>query len=141
MAVLALFAISCNSPEKKTQKLIKTYLLKNLNDAKSYESVSFGVLVESKTRVEDDIWYKTYIEVANNYLDTYKIFNDFEALDSANVNLERAKDVEKSFTAEREWAMTHKYRAKNGLGATILRETIFYIDDEITYVKRLLECN
>lgn len=148
ITVFALF--SCNSNEKKAQKLIKDYLSKNLNDASSYESVEFSKL--------DSTFSNFYFSTEGQELTEKQEFAHNRAFelsiedvleenpiiqDSIKIYRKTEEDCKKAYE-EKElayigefngWKMTHKYRAKNGLGATILGTTVFTFNKELTEVK------
>lgn len=146
--VFALF--SCNSNEKKAQKLIKDYLSKNLNDASSYESVEFSKL--------DSTFSNFYFSTEGQELTEKQDFANNRAFelsiedvleenpiiqDSIKIYKKIEEDCKKAYE-EKElayigefngWKMTHKYRAKNGLGVKIINTTKFTFNKELTEIK------
>jgi len=153
---LTLIFASCSSNENKAQKLIKQYLSENLNDASSYESVEFSGLDSlfssyMSTPEGEELWKKggmigTFHERASEleielitekkpetiaiYEDSIKIYKQLATEYETKYN-ENEKAYKGNFTG---WQMTHKYRAKNKLGATVLESTLFNLDKEFTKV-------
>jgi hypothetical protein len=149
MVSLVLTLVSCNSNEKKAQKLIKEYLSKNLNDVASYESVEFSKLDstvslfyfssegEELTKKQDaannrafELGIEDVLEENPSIQDSIKIYKQIE--EECKIMYEKK---EKEFKGEfNGWRMSHKYRAKNGLGATILNTTDFRFNKELTEI-------
>ena len=156
IAGLTLILVACNSNEKNAKKLIKDYLNKNLNDASSYEPVEFSKLDSTfsnfyfssegekltnqkefahnrafELQIEDVLGNNTKIQ------DSIKIYNQIEE-ESEKLYREKEKNYKGEFIG---WKMTHKYRAKNGLGAKILGTSTFTFNKDITEIKNVTEDN
>lgn len=148
--VFVLTLVGCNSIENKAQKLIKDYLSKNLNDASSYESIEFSALdstfsnfyfsPEGKELLEkQDFANKRAFELTmtdileENVLiqDSIRIYKQIEE-SCKNEYEEKALTYVGDFNG---WKMSHKYRAKNALGATIISTTKFTFDKDLSEVK------
>lgn len=153
---VALIIVSCGSNENKAQKLVKDYLSKNLNDASSYEAVEFSGLDSLfnpyiNTPEGNELWEKqgltgtfhkrafdlevaviteTNPETIAMYEDSIKIYKQLEEEYEKLYN-EKAKEYKGDFNG---WTITHKYRAKNKLGATIIESKNFNLNKEITEI-------
>lgn len=150
MVGLALTFVGCNnSNEKKAQKLIKEYLSKNLNDDSSYESVEFSKLDSTfsvfyfspegeKLREKQDFAHERAFDLSINDIletnpkiqDSIKIYKQIEE-ETEKIYNEKEQNYKGDFIG---WKMTHKYRAKNGLGATVLGTTNFTFNKELTEI-------
>lgn len=150
MVSIILTLVSCNSNEKKAQKLIKDYLSKNLNDASSYESVEFSKLdstfsafyfspegekLTARQEFADkrafELKLEDILEENASIQDSIKIYKQIE---EGSKRLYEEK--EQSYVGEfNGWRMKHKYRAKNGIGAIILGTTNFTLNKELTEIK------
>jgi len=149
--VISVFTlVSCNSNEKKAKKLIKDYLSKNLNDASSYEPVEFSKLDstfssfyfssegQKLTEKEEfahnrafDLSIEDVLEENPKIQDSIRIYKQIE-----ETSKKAYEEKELTYVGEfNGWKMTHKYRAKNGLGAMILGTTNYTFDKELTVVK------
>ncbi|MBN8704175.1 MAG: hypothetical protein LCH32_01610 [Bacteroidetes bacterium] len=147
---LVLIFVSCNSTEKKAQKIIKDYLSKNLNDASSYESVEFSNLDstfsnfyfspegQELTKKQDfahnrefELKMKDIMEENPKIQDSIKICKEIEE-ETKKLYEEKEKEYVGEFNG---WKMSHKYRAKNKLGAIVLGTTDFTFDKELTKIK------
>jgi hypothetical protein len=145
--VLTVIISSCSiSPEKKAQKAIKDYLQKNLNDAKSYESVEFSLLCKDETTIKntkfgkelDNLEFDCYADSLGmidskkekdyQMLTFYKTKFKNDKLKYSNT-LDQYRDSIKNFKSEFVgYLMTHKYRAKNKMGGYILESALFIMD-------------
>lgn len=144
LVVFSTIIVSCTSPEKKAQKAIKDYLQANLNDAKSYESVEFGKLITDSTEFYAPLYDYAIEESA--YKSDSLLYDEFhdnsdkaKMLESENQLNEKKKEFEKAkanFKSELIYKMSHKYRAKNKLGAVILEENTFIIDKDFNKAER-----
>lgn len=145
--------IGCSSPEKSAQKLIVKHLKETLNDWKSYESVSFGVLDSAYTSVlENDHFIvahhrcdsllksaKEYTEKmisASNQWEIVSYKNRVESdLSMAKNYSNLAHHIDSMFVPEfKGWEMIHAYRANNSLGAKIIVKEKYIFDPEITKI-------
>ncbi len=150
LLMVALTLVGCNSNENKAQKLIKDYLSKNLNDASSYESIEFSELdstfsnfyfsQEGKELAEkQDFAHNRAFELTMEDIleenpliqDSIRIYKQIEA-DCKNEYDAKALTYVGDFNG---WKMSHKYRAKNALGAIIINTTRFTFDKDLTEVK------
>lgn len=153
-----LLTVGCASPEKKAQKLIKDNLITNMNDPKSYESVSFESLDSSFTDIETDPQMNALFEKSQYFLreakekeaeyesiyvydqqtisEKRKISDEWgAALDSANYYSDEMKEYHRNFKSVfNGWKMSHTFRGKNSFGATIKNTSVFYFDKDLTQV-------
>lgn len=146
----ALIFVACNVNDKKAEKLIKDYLSKNLNDASSYEPVEFSELdstfsnfyfsPEGQELIEKqdfahnrafELKMEDILEENPEIQDSIRIYNQIEE-ESKRLYEQKEKNYKGEFNG---WKMSHKYRAKNGFGATILGVTKFTFNKEITEIK------
>ncbi|MFZ4414579.1 MAG: hypothetical protein ACOYOV_15960 [Bacteroidales bacterium] len=156
ITIIAIFFVSCaKSPEDKAKAAIKEYLQKHLNDAKSYESVEFGKLINDSTEYEDSYNAKILMKQHIYALEAYNkdLDNGLEDRDNAKVYLEQAnidkaeadrleKKIEKDkkeFKRELCYIISHKYRAKNKLGALILQTSFFTLSEKFEIIDELSE--
>lgn len=156
LVILTFVFISCTSREKKAQKLIQDYLAANLNDASSYEAVEFSKFDSLfspyfNTAEGKDLWEKAGItgtfhkrahelkiaviyendpEKISLYEDSIKIYEQLGDEYETKYN-EKEKEYKGDFIG---LSMTHKYRAKNKLGAFVLKSHTFDFDKEITKI-------
>lgn len=158
----AILFFSCStSPQEKAEAAIKEYLSKNLNDAKSYESVEFGKLDSVFTSCEDLQDYKDTMalhkeaevfipqskEKIKSLIDENKalsstfefkesiskmkaIIREMEIRDSMAVAY--LENIKHNFKPEFVgFDLVHKYRAKNAMGALILKTDTFKFDKNL----------
>ncbi|MEI6695532.1 MAG: hypothetical protein WCO13_05645 [Bacteroidota bacterium] len=147
LIALSAIIISCSeSSDKKAQRAIKDYLQKNLNDAKSYESVDFGKLISDSTKFDDDL-YNSGIKFSESNFEFFSsVYNESQNPDDKIRMTEAEKEViekkkeyeqaKSNFKSELIYKMTHKYRAKNKFGAIVLEETLFVIDKDFKKAKK-----
>lgn len=135
-----LLAACSETREQKAQGLVKEYLNKNLNDPKSYESVSWGTLDSSFTTYEEiaaiDIAMQSKAaeravdELKNGDPEIGEMYK--KDYDSLTKRLDSIKLAYKpTFNC---LMLKHKYRAKNAMGAVILEEKTFFIADDFSKV-------
>lgn len=148
IAATALLLGACAKPaptnEEKAQKLINEFIMANANDPKSYEPVSFGTLDSTFSSYYASDRYKELDSLSDMYSAAFDKFIESENLDSAQVYLDKNKEISNIITKEAStykgehfgWEMTHRYRAANGFGAITLGTTIFYFDKELTEITR-----
>lgn len=152
VSIAALLVCGCSTPEKSAQKLIKDYLAANLNDAKSYEGVEFGTLDSVFTTLKDTPYYRykskfdyfiNEAQFATNMLGiTYSKKESKEYEEKFNTSISEAEkysqmadSVADAFVPEfKGWQMTHKYRAKNGVGALNISTAMVQFDKDLTTV-------
>jgi disulfide oxidoreductase YuzD len=155
--VLSFICVSCSkTPEQKAKQAVKDYLQKNLNDAKSYESVEFGKVDsvfssfdESKEGVElklkEDVLSKRVVELSNR-IDVAENNSELKKIIEENKELtQKRKDlVDTIFYKSIKYKGTfsgykinHKYRAKNKMGAMVLTEDCFILDKNFAVTKVL----
>ena len=157
LAVATILLISCLSPEKKAQKLIKERLKETLHDYGSYESVNFSKLDSSFTDEFSDSLYAEYFKSIVFYgreLNEYKSqivryagksYYESESWiavkmathcnDSLNHYINLCADIKRDFIPKFDgWIMTHKFRANNGNGAKRLGENRYYFDIDLTKI-------
>lgn len=91
--VLLLFPMifSCNSQEKRAQKLIKEEMRLTLNDFKSYEPVQYGTLDSAFLSYEDSPQVKLYQEKLEEFQQEAELLNNL-----ANILKGSDKDRNKS---------------------------------------------
>jgi len=143
--VIASFCFSCaQNPQKKAEEGVKNYLKENLNDWDSYENVSFSnfVVINPNAEVKDSIPDSLNIEVE---IDTTSISLETtdeeldrkskELDDKLNKLLELNKIIAKRTEQQTAYSITHKYRAKNKLGAIILDEQKYILDKNFKVIK------
>ena len=155
--ILAGMLCACgNSPEKQAENRIKQYLKENLNDPSSYESISFGTLDSTFSSVYDDPAFKELSEKNQAYRDSShkaSIASIYakSRKETQEINLKRdeydaiVKELEQKRDEIRVshkgdfygWSMTHKYRAKNGVGALGIDVQTFYLDKELTTIRNV----
>lgn len=128
-SLVATFLVSC-SQEQKMKSEIKEYVNTNFNDPKSYDPVEFKVIETvssysyAQNKIEEhkkniEINQKAYLKDPN---EAYKTLIDMDKL-----QIEIYKDSFKS-KEPRCYIATHKYRARNAMGALILEEKAFLFD-------------
>src|SRR5690606_36520249 len=110
--ILLIFFSSCGE-EYKVKKAVKKFLSSNMHDPKSYESVWFG-------DIDTLSWVEAYPELAIQR-------DDFQATGDS-MNFERLEKMKTQYNQEgkKHYKITHKFRGKNSLGATVLNEKQFY---------------
>lgn len=147
VVTLALFSCS-KSPDEQAKNNIKEYLKTNMDDPSSYENVSFGkldTLHSSFDESKEGIELRTKDSELSSKLDALSAELDKEDLTMERLNQIQKED--KEITTKRlaindeqtkkslnykgpvnGYAMTHKFRGKNKLGAVILTEKRFLLD-------------
>ena len=150
LTVMVLLVSCSKSPEKIAQSNISEYLKKNMDDPSSYESVEFGKLdtlhtsfSESKEGLvlqEKDAKLSLRVQELSNKLDSPDLtMNEIKDIQKENEQITKDRlainDILQSKTlsykgAINGFSMTHKFRGKNKLGAKILNEINFLLDDK-----------
>ena len=166
--IVAALLFSCSNPnpsaESKAQKLIKDFVLADLNNPKGYEPESFGSLDSLFSKLEDDYDYNLNFDKFDKFLglledleneikrkESYpSLFRDYkdeggeyeidlEYLemygDSMEYYLNIAENIKANFKPKfLGWEMVHRYFVKTGFGGGIEFETKFYFDEDITKI-------
>lgn len=142
--------------EVKAKELIRQYLFENLNDYKSYEPVLYSPIDTLYRPIEEDSTYQA------NSLEDVRLKREFEEVKDMilaaghhyNGGMEGAKQSvmkiwEESYKPKLlahtlyivaykaepiGLKMTHRYRAKNALGATIINEYVYGFDFGMTKI-------
>lgn len=142
--------------EAKAKELIRQHLFENLNDYKSYEPVLYSAIDTLYRPIEEDSTYQA------NLLEDVRLKKEFEELrdmmlavgDYYNGGMEGAKQSvmkmwEESYKPKLlahtlyiaaykaepiGLKITHRYRAKNALGATVINEYIYGFDFSMTEI-------
>jgi len=163
LALISILLISSCTPsnEKKAQKLIVQQLKETLNDWSTYESVKFGSLDTTFTKVEDDSTYllasaqfESFLDKSNKALDEMKEYAGMSSsyyeykfnlakiiaqiyLDSAGVYAPISDSIKTHFVPSfKGWSMTHSFRANNGMGNKVIGHFRYYFDPEVTIIKK-----
>jgi hypothetical protein len=142
----AIFASCSKTPEQKAQQSVKDYLQKNLNDAKSYESVEFSNFRSDSTSYYDTAKDDVFDSIRSKY-ESDSLFRDIN-VDYQNTFIETKKRYEAAeiqhnsnvskFKPEfKGYIINHKYRAKNKMGAVVLDENCFIMDKNFVVIKAL----
>lgn len=118
------FLLSCKkSRESKAKELVKQYILKNSNDADSYDPIDFGSLDTFKNSVLFSDYYQEVLE------DFHEAQEGSTWKDEAQYELHRlSKD---SILNPLSFSMTHEFRATNGFGAKVIFNKKFYFNADI----------
>ena len=158
--IFVLMLLSCTqSPEKKAQKAVTTYLQQNLDDWKSYESISYSSIDSLMTNFEDDHKIllsdssstirilNASIELRDFYISIYDIegankvkkecdsvYIKINIIDS--LLLKCRKSWESSFAG---YSIKHKFRAKNKIGNSQLHEVYFQVNSDFTSVEPIFD--
>ena len=147
-----LFVIgSCSeSPELIAQKNIKEYIIKNLDDPKSYESVNFSKLEKGMSSYQDETKYKNLILEYNEMNKRVDEANDFamsmtheNTIKSATESYEKLASMRSSILTETErylkkykpvdiFKMKHSYRFKNKMGTLTLDSCNVILDKNLS---------
>jgi hypothetical protein len=141
--VIASLCFSCGqSPQKKAEEGVKNYLKENLNDWDSYENVSFSnfVVINPNAEIKDSIPDSLNIEVDTTSINPDMSLEDMEkSFAKHNEFLRKSKQlealIEKRIEQKTAYSITHKYRAKNKLGAIILDEQTYILDKYFKVIK------
>lgn len=149
-----LIVIACGQ-EHKAKRLIREEFKETLNDYKSYEPVSFGVLspiyeLEKEATMspqqvlksaQDDYatWTRLSEEYKNEYgEDSQKYKESLEVLALIKERLAEAEQADPVFEQKPKvvigWTMEHKYRARIPAGGYKLFNTRFVFDKDLTNV-------
>ena len=156
------FVLSCSfnkTKEDQAKALVQEYLKDNLHDNRSYEPVGFGKVDTVLTTVYDEPYYQNLTKQFDSFFDVAKpIMEEIQSYqpittkyeyDKVKSLLPKLKDVKivmDSLTIEEArykenyerrfmgYYITHKYRSKNTLGATVLNNDTFYIDSTLTKI-------
>jgi len=140
MILLASIAIiSCNSPQKKAEKLAKVYVKENANDPSSYKSVSFeklksyeeicqysiSLMDRSMYHFKEALYYSGYDSIiAYRHKELHD--NYTESIDSLNRKYK--------FHGIDGWYLEHWYQIKNEKGDLMLNGIMFYFNHDISEI-------
>lgn len=137
---LAFAFVACGSPEKTAQKLITGYLKENLKDPDSYQPAEFGKLDSAYTSFDDQAKvFSARFDAAKAESKLRISQKDLPAMQASIANMKQLMEewekAEGDFKPEfAGWKMQHKYRAKNGYGATDISVDTFCFDEGMTKV-------
>jgi PBP1b-binding outer membrane lipoprotein LpoB len=151
MLIVLIFFNSCSvSPEEKAQDNVKKYLMGNMNDPKSYESVSFGKLdsmFSSFDESEEGIeLIKQEKELSDKLNELDEKINHTQSLSelseiekSGKIIIEKRKNIidlkfEKSLSYKGEFIgfeLKHSFRGKNKMGGLVLENSTFILDKNL----------
>ncbi len=154
LIVVAFLAVSCiqkqKENEKKTEDAVKTYLQKQLEDAKSYEAIGFTKF--DSLKLEDTRLYKEVesekVEIEASVALLKEKIRDMEGSGRNKVDhlyqelkdeLSKAEQESGKISAEFDhlkakgedyvYSIKHKFKAKkNGTTDVVVYEEIFYVD-------------
>ena len=148
---LTTIMFSCSfTPQQKCEKAVKEYLLKNLDDNKSYESVEFYDFRIDSTKFENTTIYIDY----HNNLYYYKAdsiksvsndpflelsMSDRPPLKTQKEKLEKLlivyNDNLKNFNSKFDcFFIKHKFRAKNKMGGVVLTNSYFALNSNFKVI-------
>lgn len=141
--VIASLCLSCaQSPQKKAEEGVTNFLKENLNDWKSYENVSFSnfVVINPNAEIKDSIPDSLNIEIDTTSFNPDMTLADMEKFEAKhNEFLRKSEQLDKIIAKRIEqktaYSITHKYRAKNKLGAIILDEQTYILDKNFKVIK------
>lgn len=139
LSLLLVFALSCGSKE---QKAVRNYLKENLDDPKSYESISFS---GSAPYYVSDYFFDCYCPDFSDYLENGLPDieqSEEESLEQFGERLIKAsrmaseyfllEQMKKDYDTTRVmfYGITHEYRIKNRYGGVEKRRETFYLSPE-----------
>lgn len=156
VGLLTAFSGCKKNPQKQAELLVKKRLEVSLHDFSSYESVQFGHLDSTFSRVDELEEYQASLSLAKELKDKgldkgedaerygrYGLYREQaryarEAaylLDSAMYHIRKCKELDSLFTPEFVgWQITHSFRANNASGNKIINHRIFYFDKDLTTI-------
>lgn len=154
LSAILLAAVGCNktpTAQELAEKAVKDYLMTNLDDPKSYESVSFTQLDTIYTRFEDEAFaddfstakfkVKFYSDLKTDreydrYMRDHPEVHIDDSISFYQAYLDRNREeydqAEKAFVPAIDvmW-LAHEYRANNKMGALIKSRVNFYFDEQM----------
>lgn len=138
---IGIFLMHGCSSETKTQRAIKEYLSRNLDDFDSYEPIEFGSvdsvfnnryenMPDSESVLRDSIMAQ---KLVNDYTNNPDSLNKYTLiLNEATQKLkEGTKDYKRTLIGLEQF---HKFRAKNKLGGTAIHIGLFTLDTKLEKV-------
>ena len=153
LSLSALLLVSCSSEQKKTEKLVASYLKENLKDPSSYESISFSEIDSTLSKHTDEQVFKDIMlnfdavaaQIELTVYDESDAKTEEEKAkivakrDSLHVRLSEVAESGKKFRENYKpyfngYKAIHKYRAKNGFGAFDVYEQEFYTNKDISEI-------
>lgn len=146
VVLLALISSCSKTPEQKAQQSIKDYLQKNLNDAKSYESVEFGTLLFDSTSYDDTEAGKIFKEIEYKYEYDSIVSGISNELQKEFIeSKQKYEDAKVNYDTEllkfkpefKGYTIRHKYRGKNKMGGVVLESKYFIMDKEFKIIRVL----
>lgn len=153
-ALAAVTLTACNSKERNAANTIKEEMRQTLNDFKSYEAVetTFEPLLDNAygdTAVYDALQTITTIEPSLESLArTYEQAKEYglgnpdteKRIAEGRAKINACYDViAERYAADGEqygWRVTHKYRANNKLGGSILATQTYFMDMDCKHIFR-----
>ncbi|WP_458409249.1 hypothetical protein [Bacteroides congonensis] len=157
---VCVFEACSSSNEDKAKRTVKDYLKENLDNFKSYDPVSWGNLRKFSidSIKQNDSYYQEHLYSANEALrrskelqiivDSYKGKKDTTSIEYTEI-VAQIEGCKARYESEQEklsnylkitypnescWVIDHKYRASNNVGALILNEETFYINEDCSNV-------
>jgi hypothetical protein len=160
LVLIVMVFTACTNNEKKAKKLIKEYLKTSMNDFSSYEPVEFSKLDSTFSYYRDTDEGKKLKGQLKSTMESWQWWSELaqnaSSPTASEVYLKYSKEngikydslqnldsiAEQSFKPEHiGYAMSHKFRGKNALGAIMLNESGFYFDKDLTKVTDVIDIN
>lgn len=142
--ILICFYSCTESNQQKAEKSIKTYLLENLDNPKTYEPTNFSKI--DTASITDNYVYKiqnerlqSLISLLNRERESSKELNidtlyfDDLKKDIKNIESDLINNMIK-YRKDYIWAVEHKYRASNKQGAIVIFTKRFILNDKFDII-------
>jgi len=139
VVIILIFASCSTTPVEKAKHTLKSYLDTTLNDAKSYESVSWGELeklypfkkyskeIDSLTIIRDSLY--TASRKGDIFSDKNdRLFKEAMKITTKIRDLLRLPIEEDTLQMQMGWKISHKYRASNKMGGVVLTDDVFRLN-------------
>ena len=153
IALVVSFLACANSPEKKAEKLIKTFMKENMHNPESYEIVGFGKVDSAFSDYKRNPQYIAQKKECNKLISEVEELQKAEKFafttESKYKSLkETAEAAKKAYEANQElvkflneyeeefigWSVIHQYRATNKGGQKGLTVSKFIFNPDITEI-------
>lgn len=142
MAILC----SCNSNQKKAERLVKQYMKENIDDYKSYEPIKFSELEPILVKEQAEKVLKVAIDhkksredyiATTHYLDSTQLKEQLAYIASIDADIDSLKRVCDAASVDDiyGWCFEHSYRSANKIGAMEKKTEIFYFNRDITEIQ------
>ncbi|MFB3390103.1 hypothetical protein [Flavobacterium sp. LAR06] len=130
LIILSLSACK-KTTEEKMKESIEGFIMEKADDPKSYESVSFKMVVDKSSMYNED----GYLYLLKEYIQAMEIEDRAVALEKQKNILKKTLEYEKKYKPKVDaFTMNHVFRLNNKAGALVLDSANFVFDENLEVI-------